>query len=392
VAHVSTRAGRIARRTVAIVLIVLGCFLTPVTIASLWVHHTVIDPTGYVDTVAPLASRPAIQQGIAKRTADGVTDLVDGSRLTDELPPAAARRLQPVLEEAIHALVERLALQIVESDQFQNLWRGLNERAHQQVVDLLTGDGAVKVEGDEVVLDLEPLIKREIRQIRELGIPGVTGERLEQRLEDRPTEFVLLDNPVPGAVQTILRTLDHLAYVLPFIVLALFGLAIWLFPNHRRGVMWIGIAVAFTMSIHVAAVGIGRRIYLDVISGTSINEEAASDVYVALTQYLRNLFIGVLVVSLLVALIAFLAGRQTIRNLTTHLGPVEDYIAAHTRGLQIAVVILGFLVFVLLREPSWFGLIFVVALVIALVIALEAIARARRSQASDDTAAPTPSA
>src|SRR6478736_101696 len=55
------------RPVVASVLIVLMAVLAPLSVVARWAHDTVSDTDRYVETVAPLASDPAVQDAIIDR-------------------------------------------------------------------------------------------------------------------------------------------------------------------------------------------------------------------------------------------------------------------------------------------------------------------------------------
>ena len=59
------RRGAAWRRPVALVLLVAGCAAAPLALCAAYVHFSIMDADGYVATVAPLASDPAVQEAVA---------------------------------------------------------------------------------------------------------------------------------------------------------------------------------------------------------------------------------------------------------------------------------------------------------------------------------------
>ena len=49
-------------------LIVVACVLAPLSVVSVWARGEVTDTSRYVQTVAPLASDPAVQQAVTNRS------------------------------------------------------------------------------------------------------------------------------------------------------------------------------------------------------------------------------------------------------------------------------------------------------------------------------------
>ena len=64
------------------------------------------------------------------------------------------------LSAAINSLVEREVRAFIASDEFADLWPQVNTRAQQALQRVLTGEGtgAVSVQGDQLVLDVDEVI------------------------------------------------------------------------------------------------------------------------------------------------------------------------------------------------------------------------------------------
>ncbi|KKD01915.1 membrane protein, partial [Streptomyces sp. WM6386] len=74
--HATTRHRRL-RQVGSSVLLLLALLLAPLAVAAAWVQDTVSDTDRYVDTVAPLASEPAVQGVVINRLTNRVVDNVD---------------------------------------------------------------------------------------------------------------------------------------------------------------------------------------------------------------------------------------------------------------------------------------------------------------------------
>ncbi len=75
------------RRILVSVLVVLVCVLVPVSVLGVWVRNTVLHTDQYVDTMAPLASDPAVQKAIATRVTN---TLVEETNLEDRITDGTA--------------------------------------------------------------------------------------------------------------------------------------------------------------------------------------------------------------------------------------------------------------------------------------------------------------
>ena len=72
---------RASRWILCCVLIVTGALSTAASVVALFVHTQVNNTDSYVDTVAPLASEPAVQEAVADRLTEELT-----GRPTHNLP------------------------------------------------------------------------------------------------------------------------------------------------------------------------------------------------------------------------------------------------------------------------------------------------------------------
>ena len=62
------------------VLIVVACLLAPLSVVSVWARGEVTDTSRYVQTVAPLAENPAIQDAVSARITAEIFTYVDVTR------------------------------------------------------------------------------------------------------------------------------------------------------------------------------------------------------------------------------------------------------------------------------------------------------------------------
>jgi hypothetical protein len=147
-------AGRQRWRTImAVLLIVLGCVLAPLTGVAVWARNQVTNTDRYVRTVAPLASDPAIQQAIADQITTQIFRYLDVQGLTNQAVDALAERgLRPQLADQLRGFAGPLGNgvqsftrtevgKIVASDAFADAWVQANRVAHDELVKALTGQG-----------------------------------------------------------------------------------------------------------------------------------------------------------------------------------------------------------------------------------------------------------
>jgi hypothetical protein len=351
------RPGR-PRRVGSWVLLVLGALLVILSVASIWVRNVLLDTDRYVETVAPLAEDEGLQAVAAQQVTDALMGAIDVEETVAGLLPDRATALAPAIDAAVEQLVLRTTLQFFASDQFQSLWDAANRTAHTQIGALLTGGGdVIGTEDGRVTIDLQA-IAAEVRL--RLGDRGLTifdpvpitqlGARLELVQSDNIAK-------AQGAVDLLQKA----AFVLPLLMLAAFAGAVFLAADRRRGLWRVGIAIAVSMGVLMVAIALGRRFYLDALSGT-IDAETARSTFDILTRFLRTAIRFIFGVGLLIALGVWVTGtspsavkvRTLLGGITGKAGTAmadgeapggfATWVADHRRGARTGVaVVLAFL-------------------------------------------------
>src|SRR5262249_47052583 len=148
------------RRILSVTLLVLGCILTPIAIHTVWIHHTLLDTDQYVETVGPLASNHDVQNALANRVTNTLYNNSNiDARLKNALPPSASFAA-PVVANALKNFVHNVALRVVQSPKFEQLWKNLNRRVHTRLVNLLRGEGKFVNKQGQVAIDIQPIIDK----------------------------------------------------------------------------------------------------------------------------------------------------------------------------------------------------------------------------------------
>ena len=114
------------RSLVAFLVLLLAGLMVPVSTAGWWLRDTVVPRNAYVDTVAPLAQDPDVQDAVRTKLVKETTDSLG------VIPPAIADRVEP--------LVRRAAASVVEGPAFEKAWKESNRAAHEQLVGALSGE------------------------------------------------------------------------------------------------------------------------------------------------------------------------------------------------------------------------------------------------------------
>ncbi|MCA6091969.1 hypothetical protein LE181_07315 [Streptomyces sp. SCA3-4] len=298
------------------VLLVLAFVLSPLAVVATWADSQVSDTDRYVQTVAPLARDPAVQNAVNDRLTKRVVDNVDVNGITDALSNALSKASAPPgvvdkshllagpLKNALTTAVHNVVGKVVTSDQFAQLWDEANRRAHAAIVKTLTGEGnsAVQAKGDAVVLDLGTVVDKVKQKLVEEGYEKAAN------IPDVDKTITLFRTDKLDDAQSGMRLLSVVGTWLPVTVIALAALAVWASPSHRVALICAAVGIAVMMLVLLVGLVVARRIYLDSVPPTALPTDAATAVYDTFVRFLRNGTRTVLVTAVVVALAGYLYG------------------------------------------------------------------------------------
>lgn len=391
-----------ARRSVwwavsAAILITVACVLAPLSVTSVWASNVLSDTDQYVETVAPLADDPAVQDAIANEVTTAIfTNLDVEAVTTDALETIAA---QPDIPPRVAAALPGLAVPIVNgvesftrdqvetllaSPQFATLWAEVNRIAHDQVVTLLEGNegGAVSAQGDTITLNLAPIVAAVQDRLVARGFD------LAANIPTVDRTFVLVQSDAIADAQGFYSLLNTLGVWLPVAVLVLFVAGVVLARDRRRALIKGSLGLAGAMILLGVILALGRMWYVDTTPADILTETAAGNVFDTMVRFLRTGIRAVGVLALVVAIGAFLAGpsaaavktratlersigsaREGAEGAGWETGRVGTWTYAHKRALQVTAAIAGGLVLIFWTQPSgWVVLWIALAVVLALAV------------------------
>jgi hypothetical protein len=364
------------------VLLVLGCGLVALSLIAFYVRETVLDTDRYMETMAPIAASPDVQQAVADKLDTAITTRVDFDSLMREALPSQADPFAPALAGALQQAIRGRLDAFVASDNFQRLWDEANRRAHARVVALLTTgeSGRLLLDGNTVYLDLGAIVDRVRQALQERGLDRLAAA-IPPSVDGRVT---LLQSEGLVKAREGVDLIESLTIVLPILALLCLAGHVALSRPRRRGLLRVGLGLIVTSLILVAAAGLGRSAYLDAIDQNVLPREAAADIFDALIGLLRTGIRVIVVVAVLVALLALVLGRTdaiaarsrgALRGLAG--GRQVGWVAEHRALLQGAAVALGAIV-LFSWDPPTAGVVLITAvLVVAAVAVIAAIAGAR---------------
>ncbi|NYE20760.1 hypothetical protein [Microbacterium immunditiarum] len=306
------------RAIVSALCIVIAGILVPVTIVSTWTRAQLVDEATFVQTFAPLADDPGVQELVIEQSTSAINESLDVESFTDDLfdglarldlPPAALRALELLRTPAasgLQGLIESTVTRVVESDAFAEVWQRALIASHRALVAAATGDGSGVVTIDEAGV---------------LGIQlGPIVEELKQRLVDRG---IGLAEAIPAVDRTIvIAQSDALPLViaiyniavtvgwwLPLIALALFVVGILVARRRSTALLGTGVALALGGAALVIALGAARAILSLNAPALGVAPATTDSIFFVVAGAMRDTAIVATFLGVVIAIAAWLGGR-----------------------------------------------------------------------------------
>jgi hypothetical protein len=395
------RGGVRSHRGWVAVLLVVGMLLTPITIVALYLKSEITDTGRYVQSVTPLSSNPAIQAYVADDITGALFKQVNISEYVHEALPERAQVLAGPLISALKGFVHEATLRILATHQFQQLWVDANRLAHAQLVDVLTGrhtSGVSVTSNGAVQINLSSVAKLVSTKLQSSGI-DLFNQIPVDKIGGKVTVFQSTDLYKARQAVGILNTA---AFVLPFLVLAAFGGAIYLSRSRRGG--FVLVAIAFTLGALMLALflAIARGVYLNAATNQQFPYDAAAAMYDTLVRFLHTSVRAVLTFSAILLVAVFFAGpsrfavwfRSSTRWCANWLGTESekagwDWLAPNAlvvrrkKVLRIIVAAIAFLVLFRWHHPTPATIISVGVITLALLGVIEFFGREPSPAATD---------
>jgi len=400
------------RAFVSAVCIVLAGILVPVTIVSTWTRAQLVDEATFVQTFAPLADDPAVQELVIEQSTAAINESLDVESFTDDLfdglarldlPPAALRALELLRTPAasgLQNLIENTVTRVVESDAFTEVWQRALIASHRSLAAAATGDGSGVVTIDQagvLGIQLGPIVEELTQRLVDRGIG------LAEAIPPVDRTIVIAQSDALPVVIAVYNIAVAVGWWLPLIALALFVVGILVARRRSTALLGTGVALAVGGAVLVIVLGTARTILSLNAPGLGVAPATTDSIFFAVTGAMRDTAIVATVLGIVIAIAAWLGGRwepaARIRALAASLmgrartglrrwgldtGAFGDWMHRQRLLVRIAVLVLAIVLLFALRPLSVGDIVLTV--VLALVVWLIAELVQRDPDAADATA------
>lgn len=433
------------------ILVALTVLSITAAAVAVWTRETVFDTDAFMAAVQPALESPEVATALSVRLTDETLEALAledrlttalgevgdtiGGALADtlDLSPTQQARIRglplPGLEQLAAPIAAGLETRIadridamVTAETFRTQLTALTRQAHTRAVALVREDYEqlpnLVIESGEVRLDLVPVVATILRDLADQGLdavgiedvpfiepsgdPDVALDRLSQalgvELDENFGKLVVMSQAELEEIQAGARQADRLVWALILLSVVLVAVTVAVARNRRRGLIMVSVGAAIAVTIAMLLIR-NTQDQIASVAETPQGEGAIRTLASSTFDSLRTVMVVVLVVSLVVALAAYLLGRPAwLQRSVTRVRAVsrskpggsdlERFVADHHDPLRIAAVAIG--VGVLALTGITLLSVIVVTLVVVAVLWGLAAARARAARVSVEVAAGPP--
>lgn len=298
-----------------ITLIVIGAILAPVAIVSNWAVAELTSTDTFVETFAPLAQDPEVQQLLTTTVSDAITEQVDIPALTGpvfeglgvNLGPVASAglgALDDVLTVAVNNLVNTTVERFVSSDAFATVFEEALRLSHAQVIAALTNEGTV-VTFDEgtVAVQLGPIVEAAKTALVDQGL-GFAA-----RIPEVDRSIVIVKSDALAQAQVAYAWAVGIAGWVPWVALLLLVAGILVAGGTVFSVVFTAGGVAIAMAVMLIGLAVGRSIVIREFVAADLPHGVAERVFDRVLGGMYSTAVAVLVVALVIAVGVWLFRR-----------------------------------------------------------------------------------
>ncbi|MGB8946096.1 MAG: hypothetical protein WCD21_38555 [Streptomyces sp.] len=404
------------RRVLAAVLIAVVAIVSVTSVVGVWGSRTTLNTDRWIATVGPLPEDPKVNAAVSTYLADQIFDQLDvKERLSEALPPRASFLAAPVTG-AVHDFMRDSISKLIATDQFQDLWRATNERAHRRIVAVLEKRNEnVQVKGDTVTPNLLPMVNNLLTSL-EQQLPSMFGKKLDlpalssgevppglhARIEkalgvslpDNFGQIRLYNRNELGQLQDAVVLFKKAVVGLLIAVPVLLGLALWVSPNRRRSLLQLGLWLVVTVTVLSSVLRAVRDQLLGQVPSGVYRDGLAAALWTVFTT-LRERGDQLLWLGVGIAVLAYLVGpgrlpvalrRSTAQGAraTGHFAaragerltqdsPVRPWLTRHADVLRVSGLVVAAMIALLLS--SWTALLVIACVLAAYEISITLLAR-----------------
>ncbi len=316
------------RRLLSGVALALACLTILVTTVAVWTHQVAFNTNRFTALASRVITEPAVIDPLSARISAQVVDALGvEARIAARLPDAA-KPLAGALTVAVRDAIDKRLQAVLSNPRIQQALTNTLSFTHAGIMRLLRGQSdALSIVDGYVQVHVFPIAGAALAELQAMGLippevqlpdlssaeaPEVLAQRLEAALGiTLPDDFGTIQLMRAERLQTarsVVQAFDIIVVALVILSVVLVALAFWLARDRRRMVIYlaIGTIIAFLLA----------RMLIRSVEDAALAGIADPDVALgiravvdATIEDLRGLTLIILVVTVIVAVAAYLWGR-----------------------------------------------------------------------------------
>ena len=396
----------------ATVLVVIGALLAPVAVVSTWAQRELTDTSYFVDTFAPLAKKPAVQDLVVSETVSAIEANVDIEGITSDvfdgldglgLPPRASgalNALQAPLVAGIKSLITSSVTKFVQSDAFSQIWTQALTTTHKQLLATLSGDknAAVTVGSNgKIGLQLGPIIETIKKRLVDQGFTFAKSiPKIDKTIVIAQSSAVTLYIGLYNLVVAV-------GIWLPWVALVFLAAGVLVARRRVIALVWASAALGVTMVLMGTGITIGGTVFQLSVSNV-IPADAAGVIYASILGFVQSIVVAVAVLAFTVLVVTVFSGpfrwaralrhyagngfdraRRGAEKYGISTGATGQWIYRQRVLLRVLVALIAAAIVLFVRPLTGPLIVWTAVVAVLVVAALELVAR---PPADGDAAAP----
>jgi hypothetical protein len=302
-------------------LIVLGGVLSVPAAIAVWQEREIQDEDAFVQNVHEVVNNEDVQVLLAQRLTDRILERTNlRQRISEGLTEiqeqagtdrgAAIPLLAAPLTRLAGETINRLCLQILQSEAFDTILDTAARTAHRAVMAVIQNDrGLIEQNNGQIVLNLRPVIVQVVENL--------AGERAQQALSNvnipEDAGMIVISKEDDNAwLWKLVRWIDDFNPVVPIIVALIFLLAIVIAKSKRRALIAVGAALAIVSGLMLLALAAPVKELATTWPATDQGKQAAKQVYDILLDDFRLQQAFIVLIGLGLVLVGSLAGDRRV--------------------------------------------------------------------------------
>lgn len=261
---------------------IIAVWLILASVITVWLNRTLTDTNTYVAVVAPLATKPAVQDFVAQKVTEQLIKNAPTPDLANGLLPASQVNQETVdqLKTALQPVIYSNVLKVVSSPSFATTWKDVNQAAHTALVNQMTTGS------DQLTLDLHPVVVDVVNQLKATQLAPISN----QITIEPNTGTLNLKNSGVSEVHRYYQDIQRGTIAIVVAAVLAVILSVILSVHHAKTIRRI------LMGTGVMLVLLAASIEVPALVALKITDAATQQVIVVIVQsLLRNLQIAALV-------------------------------------------------------------------------------------------------